>query len=138
MHRALFPLLILLSLCLTLSCSGTGDRCRQPLGDYCLGPCETYDAAVAQLRDEIATVCVSASTGTCNNRRFVRLDRGPTSYTKFFDTNGRLVGVTLAATSAAFCNGNFYQQEYGDPPLCTILIMTEDLCATPDGGTDGL
>jgi hypothetical protein len=135
MPRARLPLLV--PLLLILGCNGTGARCQQPLADYCQGPCQNYEQAVAQLRGEITPGCSSAGLGTCDNRRFVRSASNSTSYTKFFDTNGQLVGVSLAATYAAFCGGNFFQQEYGDPPPCTNPVLTEDLCATPDGGTDG-
>lgn len=135
MPRALLSLLA--PLLLTLGCNGAGARCQRPLADYCQGPCQTYDEGVAQLRSEVTPGCTAASLGTCDNLRFVRSASHTTSYTKFFDTNGRLVGVSLAATYAAFCGGDFFRQEYGATPLCATPVITEDLCAPTDGGTDG-
>lgn len=138
MPRARLSLLIPLLLTLTLAaCNGAGARCQRPLADYCQGPCQTYDQAVAQLRSEVTPGCTNASLGTCDGRRFVRSASHTTSYTKFFDTNDQLVAASVAATYAAFCGGNFFRQEYGEPPPCANPVITEDLCSPPDGGTDG-
>jgi hypothetical protein len=136
MPRALLPLLG--SLLLSLGCSGTSARCQQPLVNYCQGPCQTYEQATAQLRSEVTPGCIVARLGMCDGQRFVQAASNTTGYTKFFDGGGELVGVRLSATYAAFCGGNFFQQEYGEPPPCRSAVIAEDLCSPSDGGTDGL
>jgi hypothetical protein len=114
-------------------------ECHLALYRHCNGPCKSYAAVLAELRDPRSPGRAPYGrivVGSCSGGHYVLRSVWYMTHVEYFNEAGEMIAATESADNAQYCDGHFFSARFGSVPSCPhvpteVIVGTDGADASP-------